>query len=446
MATNPTMFPVPLADSGDKNNIFTNTGYGKLTVANGFPTETSLPIASGGVAPARADFNGAFNAIGNHLFYTQKGYIWNYDATQNYVALCMVNDGGTIYICIADMDAGTVAPHSDTSNTYWKTLKSYLGVTTGIAWGQITGTLSNQTDLNNALNGKQATITGGASTITSSNLTASRALVSDSSGKVAVSAVTSTELGYLDGVTSAVQTQLNGKQATITGAATTITGSNLTASRAVISNSDGKVAASSVTSTELGYVSGVTSAIQTQLNNKATKASITAGTAGTSSATSGSSLAVPYVTMNAQGIVTGYGTHTHTVTGFLTGISASSSGTGNAVTAVTASGSSISVTKGSTFLTGISASTSGSGNAVTAISASGSSISVTKGSTFLTSHQSIKTINGNSMVGSGNVTINAGHTWCTTKATTTSSASSTNPAVVVTNYVNGTEWYRVWSD
>jgi len=62
--------------------------------------------------------------------------------------------------------------------------------------------------------GAQATITGGATTITSSNLTASRALVSDANGKVAVSAVTSTELGYLDGVTSAIQTQLNGKAPT----------------------------------------------------------------------------------------------------------------------------------------------------------------------------------------------------------------------------------------
>ena len=35
---------------------------------------------------------------------------------------------------------------------------------------------------------------------------------------------------------------------------------------------------------------------------------------------------------------------------------------------------------------------------------------------------------------------------CTTKATTTSSASSANVAVVVQNYVNGTSWYRVWSD
>ena len=52
-------------------------------------------------------------------------------------------------------------------------------------------------------------ITGGASTVVSSNLTASRALISNSSGKVAVSDVTSTELGYLDGVTSNIQTQLD---------------------------------------------------------------------------------------------------------------------------------------------------------------------------------------------------------------------------------------------
>ena len=41
------------------------------------------------------------------------------------------------------------------------------------------------------------------------NLTASRALVSDSNGDVSVSAVTATEVGYLDGVTSAIQTQLD---------------------------------------------------------------------------------------------------------------------------------------------------------------------------------------------------------------------------------------------
>lgn len=79
------------------------------------------------------------------------------------------------------------------------------------AQGDITTLKGNVTTLTTALQSKQDNIVGGASTITDDNLTANRALVSNGSGKVAVSAVTSTELGYLDGVTSNVQTQLNNK-------------------------------------------------------------------------------------------------------------------------------------------------------------------------------------------------------------------------------------------
>lgn len=82
---------------------------------------------------------------------------------------------------------------------------------------------------------------------------------------------TTTELNYVDGVTSNIQTQLNAKQNTITGAATTVLGSNLLASRALISNSSGKIAVSDITSTELNYLDGVTSNIQTQLNAKLSK-------------------------------------------------------------------------------------------------------------------------------------------------------------------------------
>ena len=133
------------------------------------------------------------------------------------------------------------------------------------------------------LNSKQATITGAATTIDDTNLTASRAVVSDGSGKVAVSAVTSTEIGYLDGVSSAIQTQLDAKgyyyrrycyrgkkTANIAGAVSTITTSDLTASRALASDGSGKVAVSAVTATELGYLDGVSSAIQTQLDAKGT--------------------------------------------------------------------------------------------------------------------------------------------------------------------------------
>ena len=74
------------------------------------------------------------------------------------------------------------------------------------------GTLkTNVTNLQTALTSKQDAIVGAASTITEDNLATDRALVSNSSGKVAVSNVTSTELGYLDGVTSNVQTQLDKK-------------------------------------------------------------------------------------------------------------------------------------------------------------------------------------------------------------------------------------------
>lgn len=70
------------------------------------------------------------------------------------------------------------------------------------------------------------------------------------------------------GVAVPTAAQVAAKQDTITGAATTITASDLTVSRALTSNASGKVAVSTTTSTELGYVSGVTSAIQTQLNTK----------------------------------------------------------------------------------------------------------------------------------------------------------------------------------
>lgn len=70
---------------------------------------------------------------------------------------------------------------------------------------------------------------------------------------------------------------------------------SVTASRALVSNSSGAVAASSVTATELGYLSGVTSAIQTQLN------AITASAASwqtQSQASNGNSLTI---TFNASG-------------------------------------------------------------------------------------------------------------------------------------------------
>ena len=77
-----------------------------------------------------------------------------------------------------------------------------------------------------------------------------------------------TDVGVLKTDVGQVKTALNSKQETITGGASTITDNNLTANHALVSNGSGKVVVSTVTSIELGYLSGVTSNVQTQLDNK----------------------------------------------------------------------------------------------------------------------------------------------------------------------------------
>lgn len=110
--------------------------------------------------------------------------------------------------------------------------------------------------LTSSLAGKQAAITGAATSITSSNLSIGRALVSDASGKVAVSSITTTQLSYLEGVSGNLQEQING----LAPAAA------VTAERALVSDASGAVAASTVTAAELARLAGVTSPVQTQLD------------------------------------------------------------------------------------------------------------------------------------------------------------------------------------
>ena len=183
---------------------------------------------------------------------------------------------------------------TDTSRAAQTDLDALETVVSGKANASHTHTIANITNLQSSLDAKQATITGGASTITGSNLTANRALISNGSGKVAVSAVTSTELGYLDGVTSNVQTQLDGKAASshnhaasnitsgtlssdrlptvpiskggtgATTAADALTNLGITATASELNKLDGVTA----TTAELNYIDGVTSNVQTQLNSK----------------------------------------------------------------------------------------------------------------------------------------------------------------------------------
>ena len=82
-------------------------------------------------------------------------------------------------------------------------------------------------------------------------------LTNDGDGTEGSSYITNTELN----------SELDNKQDKITGAATSIISNNLFANRALISNSTGKVFVSTVTSAELEYLSGLRSNVQAQIDN-----------------------------------------------------------------------------------------------------------------------------------------------------------------------------------
>ena len=132
-----------------------------------------------------------------------------------------------------DTTLGGDSPADDVVSSQ-KAIKSYVDSQTGQApaFANITGSPNDNTALKNALDAKQATITGAATSVVTNNLANARAVISDGSGKIAASSTTSTEISYLSGVTSAIQTQLNNKQATLTA------GSGISISSNTISVSD----------------------------------------------------------------------------------------------------------------------------------------------------------------------------------------------------------------
>ncbi|MDG0817623.1 tail fiber domain-containing protein [Bdellovibrio svalbardensis] len=79
--------------------------------------------------------------------------------------------------------------------------------------GDVSGILpvaNGGTNSSTALTGNKVMVSSGGAIVEATAITANRALISDANGIPTHSTVTNTELGYLSGVTSAVQTQING--------------------------------------------------------------------------------------------------------------------------------------------------------------------------------------------------------------------------------------------
>lgn len=137
----------------------------------------------------------------------------------------------------ADPQAGDLREGLVWVNTTEKALKWYDGTSTltvatggtlddylSKAGGIMTGDLTLAGDATEALHAvplqqlttglgtKQDTVTGAASTVVAADLTVSRAVVSDASGKIVVSAATAAEVAHLSGVTDNIQEQIDLKQ------------------------------------------------------------------------------------------------------------------------------------------------------------------------------------------------------------------------------------------
>lgn len=131
-------------------------------------------------------------------------------------------------------------------------------------------------------------------------LTANRAVITDGSGFIAPATTTATEIGYVNGVTSAIQTQLNGKQAT---------GSYITALTGdVTASGPGSVAATianNAVSNAKFRQSGAYAVVGNATGSTANVADITASTAGHVMRFTGSALQFGAVDLAGGGDVTG---------------------------------------------------------------------------------------------------------------------------------------------
>lgn len=158
---------------------------------------------------------------------------------------------------------GSKAKYSDLPST---------GNTKGDVWNVVAANGNTPAGTNYAWDGSAWDPLGGtvdlSSYQTKSVGTASRALITNSSGNIAVSDVTSTELGYLDGVTSAIQTQINNVKTTANGAIQqggTLTkplkvtgGDQATAGKIILDQSNKGQITDSSTSTLFGFMSANT--------------------------------------------------------------------------------------------------------------------------------------------------------------------------------------------
>ncbi len=219
--------------AGDANKIAKLDGSG-LLAANMLPaidaakiTTGTLPIARGGTGATTA--NGALNNL-LPVQTSQAGKILQTDGTNSSWVTAAI--GSVTSVTSANSDISVANTTSTPALTLNAGVSGGAGDANKIAKlngsGLIPTTMLPALDTSSMTSGTMPIARGGTNSSTAlvgnrimastasaiveaAAITANKALISDANGIPTHSAVTNTELGYLSGVTSAVQTQLNGK-------------------------------------------------------------------------------------------------------------------------------------------------------------------------------------------------------------------------------------------
>lgn len=288
-----------------------------------------------------------------------------------------VTTSGTLTETLSTQTANTVFSGPTTGGATQPTFRSLvaadiplISLTTGVSG--VLPIANGGTNSSAALNNNRVMTSSGGAIVEAAAITANKALASNASGIPVASTTTDTELGFVSGVTSSIQTQLNAKQST------TLTNTHLLVGNA--SNVATDVAAS-------GDL--------TLANTGAFTLNTVNGNVGSF----GSSTSIPSFTVNAKGLVT--------------------AASGNVVIAPagTLSGTTLNSSVVSSSLTSVGTITSGTWN--------GTTVDVAHGGTSLTTLTANNVILGNGTSAptfvapgtSGNVLTSNGTTW-------TSAASS----------------------
>ena len=124
---NPEYLAQAFANNGAKATIpNTTTTAGRASLSQGFPTETSMPLAQGGVPPRREDFNGILYTLSSYAMFQQAGGKFTYDARVDYTPPAIIFYGSDLWWCVQANGASTLVVTPGTNTSYWIKLKDYL--------------------------------------------------------------------------------------------------------------------------------------------------------------------------------------------------------------------------------------------------------------------------------------------------------------------------------